>query len=100
MVEHEGHIEGVGNIQIQGEKAYVHSLYLTPPVIGQGYGRELMLILLDAASKEGVRKVELESSLTAHKFYLNIGFVDRGPRTQVVVGGYPVTCIPMVYEVV
>ena len=31
---------------------------------------------------------------------MNAGFVDRGPRTQVVVGGYPVSCIPMVYEVV
>ena len=100
VVEHEGQIEGVGNIQILGEKAYVHSLYLTPAVIGQGYGRALMQILLDVARGAGVQKVELESSLTAHQFYLKAGFVDREPRTQVVVGGYPVTCIPMVYEVV
>lgn len=100
VVEHEGQIEGVGNIQIKGEKAYVHSLYLTPAVIGQGYGRALMQLLLDVARAEGVQKVELESSLTAHQFYLHVGFVDRGPRTQVVVGGYPVSCIPMVYEVV
>ena len=99
VVEHEGQIEGVGNIQIKCEKAYVHSLYLTPAVIGQGYGRALMQILLDVARGAGVQKVELESSLTAYQFYLNAGFVDRGPRTQVVVGGYPVACIPMVYEV-
>ena len=99
VVDHGGQIEGVGNIQIKGEKAYIHSLYLTPAVIGQGYGRELMQILLDVARTEGVQKIELDSSLTAHEFYLRFGFVDRGPRTQVVVGGYPVSCIPMVYKV-
>ena len=99
VVEHEEQIEGVGNIQIQGDSAYLHSLYLTPVVIGQGYGRALMQILLDVARMEGVQKIELESSLTAHQFYLKAGFVDRGPRTQVVVGGYPVTCIPMVYHI-
>ena len=31
---------------------------------------------------QSVQKVELESSLTAHQFYLNAGFVDRGPRTK------------------
>lgn len=99
VVEHEDQIEGVGNIQIKGKRAYIHSLYLTPIVLGQGYGRELMQILLDVARTEGVQKIELESSLTAHQFYLNLGFVDRGPQTQVLIGGYPVRCIPMEYQI-
>ena len=99
VVEQEQNIEGVANIQIMGEKAYIHSLYLTPAVLGKGYGRKLMSILLRVALEERVEQIELESSLTAHEFYLSFGFVDRGPRTQSVIGGYPVSCIPMVYQV-
>lgn len=99
VVEHEGQIEGVACIKFKDGQAYILSLYLTPIVLGKGYGWRLMSIMLELAKERGVQRIDLQSSLTAHRFYQRVGFADSGPRTQVVVGGYPVTCIPMVYRV-
>jgi GNAT superfamily N-acetyltransferase len=99
VVEHNGQIEGLACMAFKETHAYIHSLYLTPVVLGQGYGRRLMNIMLDLAKERGMHHVALESTLTAHDFYLRTGFVDSGPLRRVVIGGYPVTALPMIYTI-
>lgn len=79
-----------------GEKrAHIHGLYLTPEVLGKGFGTKLGQLMLDTAKKAGVNVVTLESSLTAHDFYRKLGFKDTGPMSKMDIAGYPVRYIPM-----
>jgi len=99
VVELDGVVQGmacVTPIEKDGEKiAYIKSLYLTPDVLGKGVGKKMAQIMLDAARGFGVKKVELESTITAHEFYRSLGFVDSGPMNRRPIGGHPVTCFPM-----
>lgn len=97
VVEHEQKIEGLASMMLKEESAYIHCLYLTLPVLGKGLGKELLQIMIQRAKEAGLHEILLESSLTAHKFYQSFGFIDSAPLKQVVIGGYPVRCIPMKY---
>ena len=99
VVEHNQQIEGLASMMLKQESAYIHCLYLTPPVLGKGLGRELLQIMIQTAKDAGMHEIVLESSLTAHKFYQSFGFVDSEPLKKVVIGGYPVRCIPMCYTI-
>ena len=76
--------------------AYLHALYLTPEVIGKGLGRKLIEIMINQARDRGAKSIQLESSITAHKFYQSQGFKDRGPKQKIEIAGYPVTWFPMI----
>ena len=97
VVEHNTKIEGHAFIRIEREtkKAHIHSLYLTPVVYKQGLGSKLMDLMCATAKAHKITEISLESSLTAHSFYQKWGFVDTKPTQKVIVGGYPVRCIPM-----
>ena len=95
VVEYQQKIEGHGFIRIKEKQAYILSLYLTPTVLGQGLGKELMNRMLAVAKEAHVTAVILESTLTAHKFYQRFGFVDTQPLQKRMIAGYPVSCIPM-----
>ena len=96
VVDHEGHIEGHGCMRVIDQNyAHVLGLYLTPAVIGQGFGKALLLLMINKAKRLGLSSITLDSTLTAHEFYKRFGFVDTGPATQHIIGGYPVTGIPM-----
>ncbi len=97
VVEHDGHIEGVSCIKFNGDHAHIHSLYLTPIVLGQGYGYALMNRMIEMAGERGIKRIDLESTLNAHHFYLRVGFVDAGPMGQTDIGGHPVRYLPMFY---
>lgn len=75
---------------------YLHALYLTPELIGKGFGGKLVEIMLSQARAKGAQSIRLESSITAHNFYQNLGFKDRGPKQKFEIAGYPVTCFPMI----
>jgi len=96
-------IYGLGYIRIYDEagsaKAEIHGLYLTPEVLKQGYGKKLANLMIQKAKEHKVRQIVLSSSLTAHKFYERLGFVDQGPRRQVEIGGSLVSGYPMMLEV-
>ena len=95
VVEHDDQIEGHGFIKINGATAHIYSLYVTPVVLGKGYGKAIMKLMLNTAREQGVQEITLESSLTAHQFYQHFGFVDTEALKKVMIGGYPVRCIPM-----
>jgi L-amino acid N-acyltransferase YncA len=100
VIEKEETIFGLGYIRIyekddQSKSAYLHALYLTPEVIGQGYGKQILSKLFEAAKNAEAKEIILESSITAHAFYLKAGFKDTGPMMKLEVAGYPVSAFPM-----
>lgn len=99
VVERDHRIYGHGYIRIYSEnkklQAHIMGLYLTPEALGQGLGRELAKLMLDAAREKGVEAVTLKSTLTAHEFYKRMGFVDTGPMSTTDIGGNPVRYSPM-----
>ena len=102
VVEHENKIQGVGYFRVvekDNEKfGNLHALYLTPNVKNKGLGLKLANLLLDEARNQGVETVKLASSITAYHFYKKIGFQDNGEKERVDIGGHPVTCFPMIYN--
>lgn len=97
VVEHEGNIEGHSFLRIASPTAHIHSLYLTPTILGFGFGKQLLYKMIETATNNGVQELRLESSITAHEFYKKHGFVDAGPKQMVDIGGFPVTAFPMKY---
>jgi predicted GNAT family N-acyltransferase len=102
VIECEQKVFGLAYIRIfeeDGEThANIHGLYLTPEVLGKGFGSKLMRIMLDKARASQVKKVTLQSSITAHEFYKHFGFDDCGSKMRVEIGGHPVTCFPMMLQ--
>jgi GNAT superfamily N-acetyltransferase len=102
VVEYKGVIHGHGYIRIYEEgnekKAHIHGLYLTPEVSRKGLGIILVKLMLDKARNAGVKSVTLDSTITAHKFYMRQGFRDGGPMQRREIGGYLVTGFPMILD--
>ena len=100
VVEKKGVIEGHAFIsKMTEDKAHIGGLYLTPTVVGAGFGGQLMSLMFQAARDFGVEKIVLESTLTAHAFYRHHGFEDVGACQTAEIGGYPVRYIPMQFIV-
>ena len=99
VVEMDGVISGVGHLGVlpdQPEEGHIYALYLTPEATGIGVGVKIANQLLDYARSKGVKVVRLYSTITAHKFYQRLGFVDEGEMQTMMIGGNPVHCYPMV----
>lgn len=99
VVEIDGVISGVGHLGVladQPEEGHIYALYLTPEATGMGVGAKIANLLLDYARSKGVKVVRLYSTITAHKFYQRLGFVDEGEMQTMMIGGNPVRCYPMV----
>lgn len=97
VVEYQSAVRGVASITFaeDGKSAEIQSLYLTPEMIGCGFGRKLMNLMLNEAKRRGVERICLDSTITAHQFYQSFGFRDVGPARKRPVGGIPVTSFPM-----
>ena len=99
VIEMNGKIYGQGFIRIFSEndenKAHIHGLYLTPEVLGRGLGQQLAHLMIEAARKAGVKRITLESTLTAHEFYKRLGFADTGPMGRQEIAGHQVRYYPM-----
>lgn len=99
VVDIESKVEGFAHLRIQEREsvlqAHVDGLYLTPRALGQGFGRELTAMMIERAREAKVESILLESTLTAHDFYLKMGFQDAGPLTHVQIGGEAIRCYPM-----
>ena len=99
VVEHQHNIEGHAFFRIfeDSQRAHIYGLYLTPIVLGLGFGKQLLNMMIATAKNTGVQEITLDSSITAHGFYKKFGFRDDGPMRQITIGGYPVTSFPMKY---
>ena len=92
-------IYGFGHLIIherEGEKqGHVLGLYLTPEVMAQGFGKQIFESMLTEARAAKVKKLTLESTLTAHEFYKKMGFKDSGNEMKIEIAGVGIRCIPM-----
>jgi N-acetylglutamate synthase-like GNAT family acetyltransferase len=77
----------LGTASLDGE--VVRTVFIDPPMQGQGIGRLLMLAITRLAREQGIAELLVPSSLTARGFYQRLGFelqrevVDGAERTLV-----------------
>ncbi|MBE1532639.1 GNAT family N-acetyltransferase [Actinomadura algeriensis] len=64
----------VGTVSRDGGRVY--TLFVDPDRIGQGIGRRLLRHVEDLAAREGHAYMETGASITAHSFYLRLGYGD------------------------
>lgn len=97
VVEIENTVEGFLHFNILENKtdAYVFGLYLTKNANGHGAGNELIKKLFEICKIRSILKINLHSTITAHKFYLKMGFADTAAMTTVLINQTPIRCIPM-----
>ena len=96
VVECDGRIEGHAGMRIKDpQRASVFGLYLTPIVLGKGLGKQLLSLMISAAQREGVACITLDSTITAHRFYMKNGFVDTNTIQTGTIGGSTVRYFPM-----
>ncbi|MBX7232051.1 MAG: GNAT family N-acetyltransferase [Bdellovibrionales bacterium] len=103
VVEFQNSVEGYGHLRILEKnglrQAHIFGLYLTPKVIGQSFGKMIFEIMLEEVKLSKIKKVTLESTLTAKSFYRKQGFVDDGSQITAEIGGSKVRCYPMKMEI-
>jgi GNAT superfamily N-acetyltransferase len=99
VIEYKHIIHGVGYIRIfvsdSEPQAHLHALYITPEVLGRGLGKQLAKLMIQAARDAGAQSISLDSSLTAHNFYRQLGFEDSGPIQTRMINGSSVRSYPM-----
>lgn len=64
----------VGTVSRDGNR--VHMLFVDPGLSGEGIGRRLLRHVEDLAAQEGHAYMETGASVTAHTFYLRLGYSD------------------------
>lgn len=77
----------LGTASLDGQ--VVRTVFIDPPMQGQGIGRLLMLAITRLAREQGIAELLVPSSLTARGFYQRLGFelqrevIDGAERTLV-----------------
>ena len=103
VIDNSDTIEGYGHLAIEGNSTecngHIMGLYFIPEANGQGLGKNIIRLMIDAAKNMKARSINLESTITAHKFYQKMGFRDSGPEGEIDFGGVGVRYIPMSMEI-
>lgn len=88
-------IFGFGHLMfpVEGE-AYVAGLYFVPEVLGLGFGKQMMKLILSEALERKVKLIKLDGTKTAQKFYLAAGF-SAGESACVTMADQQIDCIKM-----
>jgi GNAT superfamily N-acetyltransferase len=73
VAEAEGEIRGFYALCVDGDKAELDHMWVTPACIGTGIGKELFLDAMDRAAALAVRDVELSADPNAVGFYKRMG---------------------------
>ncbi|WUH99351.1 GNAT family N-acetyltransferase [Spirillospora sp. NBC_00431] len=71
-VAEEGRV--VGTVSRDGNKVY--TMFIDPDLAGRGIGRQLMQHIEAQAAHDGYDFMETGASITAHGFYLKLGYTD------------------------
>ncbi|MBZ0319305.1 MAG: GNAT family N-acetyltransferase [Anaerolineae bacterium] len=69
------------SLEFGGRDAFIDEIYLTESHRGQGVGRQTIAFILEQARAIGIKAVHLEvmpQNTRAHRFYLQVGFENRG----------------------
>jgi GNAT superfamily N-acetyltransferase len=89
LVELEGVIIGMGALdQIREKTGAIKRMYILPEYRGKGYGKALLLQLLQKTREFGYHSVYLDSGrfmTTAHHLYRSLGFIEceEYPETEI-----------------
>jgi putative acetyltransferase len=99
VVDNSGKIEGYGHLSFISEngrtRGHILGLYLAPEANGKGLGATIANAMIAEAKKQNAFEINLESTLTAHRFYKKLGFVDSGEQAVIELGGSQIRYIPM-----
>ncbi len=89
-------IYGFGHLKIKLDKqAVVAGLYFIPEVMGKGFGKKLIELIILECRQQGVKNVTLSSTITAKSFYEKMGFQCLGDLSSVEIGGEKIDCYEM-----
>ena len=69
---------------------------MTPEAKRKGLGYKLAIIMLNKVKELNLTHLKLSSTITAYNFYKRLGFEPHGDKKQIDLGGYPVTCFPLI----
>lgn len=64
----------VATVSRDGNKVY--TMFVDPDLVGRGTGRHLMQHIEALAARDGYDHMETGASITAHQFYLRLGYGD------------------------
>lgn len=81
VVEEAGNVVGCGALKLNGEIPYLSRIYVDERYRGKGYGKAIVLYLMDRNTELGHTVLELWSDTlfrTAHKLYERLGFFFTG----------------------
>jgi ribosomal protein S18 acetylase RimI-like enzyme len=84
VAEEDGEIRGFYALSVDGDKAELEHMWVTPACIGTGIGKELFLDAMERAAALNVRNVELSADPNAVGFYERMGAVPIGESESVI----------------
>lgn len=73
VFEREGEVAGFYALCVNGNKAELEHLWVTPALIGSGIGKELFLDAMEKAATLEVREIEISADPNAAGFYERMG---------------------------
>jgi N-acetylglutamate synthase-like GNAT family acetyltransferase len=73
VAEQEGEVRGFYALCVNGNKADLEHMWVTPASIGTGMGKELFLDAMDRAATLAVREIEISADPNAAGFYERMG---------------------------
>jgi len=91
--EDDGEIGGFYALCVDGNKAELDHMWVTPAAIGSGIGKELFLDAMERAAKLNVNAVEISSDPNAAGFYKRMGATQIG-EVDAPVDGQPARKLP------
>ena len=75
LVEKDSEVQGFCHAKVHDDGVgVIAGMYLTPDVIGQGFGRKLIEKCLDHLKRHGSKRIVLTGTKSAHGFYEAMGF--------------------------
>lgn len=99
VLELDGRVRGFAHLAIMTEVlGEVMGLYLHPEVVGKGYGKKLLEVVLQKAQEHELRLLTLLSTRTAKSFYEHHGFKQIEGDEVVEINGAQINCHPMISE--
>lgn len=78
VIEDDGEIKGFYALCVEGSRAELEHMWVTPTCIGTGIGKELFLDAMDRATALRVNEIELSADPNAAGFYRRMGATQIG----------------------
>lgn len=89
-------IFGFGHFALRANNCgEIAGFYFVPEVIGSGFGKKMVKLILEECRQNQIQKLILTSTKTAKPFYQSCGFVQVGEEAIIQIGGKPVECFHM-----